>query len=161
MKKELVNDRQRNLAASATDPHRRSGLRPKRAQTETRRWLAFSLLAVAIFMTIVDLTIVNVALPTIGVKLPFPQSDLQWVVIAYGLIFGGFLLLGGRVPAMKAGSAHLWNTPAPARRARIRLILGPAGERLRIHDHAVPDIAARHPLHDPLRSDSARLGARR
>jgi EmrB/QacA subfamily drug resistance transporter len=47
-------------------------------------------------MTIVDLTIVNVALPTIGVKLHFPESDLQWVVTAYGLTFGGFLLLGGR-----------------------------------------------------------------
>ena len=66
------------------------------AQTESRRWRAFSLLVVAYFMTIVDLTIVNVALPTIGVKLHFPESDLQWVVTAYGLTFGGFLLLGGR-----------------------------------------------------------------
>jgi EmrB/QacA subfamily drug resistance transporter len=54
------------------------------------------LLVVAFFMTIVDLTIVNVALPTLGVKLHFPESDLQWVVTAYGLTFGGFLLLGGR-----------------------------------------------------------------
>ncbi len=61
-----------------------------------RRWRAFALLVVAFFMTIVDLTIVNVALPTIGVKLHFPESDLQWVVTAYGLTFGGFLLLGGR-----------------------------------------------------------------
>src|SRR5713101_7718848 len=63
---------------------------------EVRRWRAFSLLAVAYFMTIVDLTIVNVALPTIGRKLHFPESDLQWVVTAYALTFGGFLLLGGR-----------------------------------------------------------------
>jgi EmrB/QacA subfamily drug resistance transporter len=61
-----------------------------------RRWRAFSLLVVAYFMTIVDLTIVNVALPTIGKKLHFPEADLQWVVTAYGLTFGGFLLLGGR-----------------------------------------------------------------
>jgi EmrB/QacA subfamily drug resistance transporter len=61
-----------------------------------RRWRAFALLVVAYFMTIVDLTIVNVALPTIGSKLHFPSSDLQWVVTAYGLTFGGFLLLGGR-----------------------------------------------------------------
>jgi EmrB/QacA subfamily drug resistance transporter len=47
-------------------------------------------------MTAVDLTIVNVALPTIGIKLHFPESDLQWVVTAYALTFGGFLLLGGR-----------------------------------------------------------------
>jgi len=61
-----------------------------------RRWRAFSLLVVAYFMTVVDLTVVNVALPTIGAKLHFPESDLQWVVTAYGLTFGGFLLLGGR-----------------------------------------------------------------
>ena len=61
-----------------------------------RRWRAFSLLAVAYFMTIMDLTIVNVALPTIGRKLHFAQSDLQWVVTAYALTFGGFLLFGGR-----------------------------------------------------------------
>jgi EmrB/QacA subfamily drug resistance transporter len=65
-------------------------------ESAVRRWRAFSLLVVAYFMTIVDLTIVNVALPTIGVKLHFPESDLQWVVTAYGLTFGGFLLLGGR-----------------------------------------------------------------
>jgi MFS family permease len=51
---------------------------------------------VAYFITIVDFTIVNVALPTIGRKLRFPESDLQWVVTAYGLTFAGFLLLGGR-----------------------------------------------------------------
>jgi len=61
-----------------------------------RRWRAFSLLAVTYLMTAVDLTIVNVALPTIGRKLHFPESDLQWVVTAYALTFGGFLLLGGR-----------------------------------------------------------------
>jgi EmrB/QacA subfamily drug resistance transporter len=66
------------------------------AHMTTRRWRAFALLVVAYFMTIVDLTIVNVALPTIGSKLHFPESDLQWVVTAYGLTFGGFLLLGGR-----------------------------------------------------------------
>ena len=63
---------------------------------EVRRWRAFSLIAVAFLMTVVDLTIINVALPTIGRKLHFPQSDLQWVVTAYALTFGGFLLLGGR-----------------------------------------------------------------
>src|SRR6266550_4688676 len=47
-------------------------------------------------MTVIDLTIVNVALPTIGRKLHFPESDLQWVVTAYSLTLGGFLLLGGR-----------------------------------------------------------------
>src|SRR5277367_5957596 len=76
----------------------RVGLAPGGEYTlaPVRRWRAFALLAVAFFMTIVDLTITNVALPTIGRKLHFPEADLQWVVTAYGLTFGGFLLLGGR-----------------------------------------------------------------
>ena len=60
------------------------------------RWRAFALLAVAYFMTIVDLTIVNVSLPTIGRDLHFSPTSLQWVVTAYALTFGGLLLLGGR-----------------------------------------------------------------
>ena len=66
------------------------------APGEVRRWRAFSLLGVAFLMTVIDLAIVNVALPTVGRQLHFPQSDLQWVVTAYALTFGGFLLLGGR-----------------------------------------------------------------
>jgi EmrB/QacA subfamily drug resistance transporter len=65
-------------------------------KSEVHRWRAFAVLAVAYFMTIVDLTIVNVALPTIGRELHFSESNLQWVVTAYALTFGGFLLLGGR-----------------------------------------------------------------
>jgi EmrB/QacA subfamily drug resistance transporter len=60
------------------------------------RWSAFALLAVAFFMTIIDLTIVNVSLPTIGRDLHFSETSLQWVVTAYALTFGGFMLLGGR-----------------------------------------------------------------
>src|SRR5436190_23719772 len=60
------------------------------------RWRAFALLAVAFFMTVIDLTIVNVSLPTIGRDLHFSHTNLQWVVTAYALTFGGFLLLGGR-----------------------------------------------------------------
>ncbi len=66
------------------------------SKAEIHRWRAFAVLAVSFFMTIVDLTIVNVALPTIGRDLHFSESNLQWVVTAYGLTFGGFLLLGGR-----------------------------------------------------------------
>jgi EmrB/QacA subfamily drug resistance transporter len=65
-------------------------------QTPGQRWRAFALLLVAYVITIVDFTIVNVALPTIGGKLHFPEADLQWVVTAYGLTYAGFLLLGGR-----------------------------------------------------------------
>jgi EmrB/QacA subfamily drug resistance transporter len=64
--------------------------------TPINRWRAFSVLAVPAFMTVMDLTIVNTALPTIGRKLSFSQTSLLWVVTAYGLAYGGFLLLGGR-----------------------------------------------------------------
>ena len=60
------------------------------------RWRAFALLAIAYFMTVVDFTIVNVSLPTIGRDLHLSATGLQWVVTAYALTFGGFLLFGGR-----------------------------------------------------------------
>jgi EmrB/QacA subfamily drug resistance transporter len=63
---------------------------------QVHRWRAFAVLAVSYFMTIVDLTIVNVSLPTIGRALHFSELNLQWVVTAYAITFGGFLLLGGR-----------------------------------------------------------------
>jgi EmrB/QacA subfamily drug resistance transporter len=66
------------------------------AAENVHRWRAFAVLAAAYFMTIVDLAIVNVALPTIGRELHFSETNLQWVVTAYALTFGGFLLLGGR-----------------------------------------------------------------
>ena len=81
---------------TSVNPRNYIGSGEAAAPGEVRRWRAFSLLAVAYFMTAVDLLIVNVALPTIGVKLHFAESDLQWVVTAYALTFGGFLLLGGR-----------------------------------------------------------------
>jgi EmrB/QacA subfamily drug resistance transporter len=61
------------------------------------RWLALALLAAAQFVVILDASIVNVALPSIGADLKFSQDDLSWVVNAYVLVFGGFLLLGGRM----------------------------------------------------------------
>jgi EmrB/QacA subfamily drug resistance transporter len=64
--------------------------------TERRKWLALGLLAVVQFMVVLDIAIVNVALPSIKVDLGFSQEDLQWVISAYALFFGGFLLLGGR-----------------------------------------------------------------
>src|SRR5436305_4078852 len=64
--------------------------------SQINRWRAFALLAVAFFMTTIDLTIVNTSLPTIGRELQFAETSLLWVVTAYGLAYGGFLLLGGR-----------------------------------------------------------------
>ena len=64
--------------------------------SERRKWLALGLLAVVQFMVVLDIAIVNVALPSIKIDLGFSQQDLQWVISAYALFFGGFLLLGGR-----------------------------------------------------------------
>ena len=70
------------------------------AGPDRRRWLALALLCVVQFMVVLDVAIVNVALPSIQVDLGFSQSDLQWVISAYALVFGGFLLLGGRAADM-------------------------------------------------------------
>jgi EmrB/QacA subfamily drug resistance transporter len=63
---------------------------------DPRRWLILAVLGAAFFMTILDVSIVNVALPTVGAELDFSRANLQWVLTAYALTFGGFLLLGGR-----------------------------------------------------------------
>jgi EmrB/QacA subfamily drug resistance transporter len=61
-----------------------------------QKWLALALLAAVQFMVVLDIAIVNVALPSIKIDLGFSQENLQWVISAYALVFGGFLLLGGR-----------------------------------------------------------------
>jgi EmrB/QacA subfamily drug resistance transporter len=66
------------------------------AVPDPRRWWALVLLCSAFFMVILDVSIVNVALPSIQRNLHFSEADLQWVLSAYALTFGGFLLLGGR-----------------------------------------------------------------
>lgn len=62
-----------------------------------RRWIALILLCAAQFVVVLDASIVNVALPTIRESLDFTESNLPWVINAYVLTFGGFLLLGGRM----------------------------------------------------------------
>jgi EmrB/QacA subfamily drug resistance transporter len=63
----------------------------------TRRWSALALIVTAQFMVILDVAIVNVALPSIKTDLGFSEGNLQWVVSAYAILFGGALLLGGRL----------------------------------------------------------------
>ena len=65
--------------------------------TARRRWYALALICVAQFMVVLDVSIVNVALPSIKKALDFSETNLQWVISAYTLVAGGFLLLGGRV----------------------------------------------------------------
>jgi EmrB/QacA subfamily drug resistance transporter len=62
-----------------------------------RRWGALALIVTAQFMVILDVAIVNVALPSIKTDLSFSQANLQWVISAYAILFGGALLLGGRL----------------------------------------------------------------
>src|SRR6266540_5826970 len=64
--------------------------------TERRKWLALALLSTVQFMVVLDIAVVNVALPSIKLDLGFSEENLQWVISAYALVFGGFLLLGGR-----------------------------------------------------------------
>jgi EmrB/QacA subfamily drug resistance transporter len=66
------------------------------AATPRNRWLALALLSAVQFMVVLDIAVVNVALPSIKVDLGFSEQNLQWVISAYALVFGGFLLLGGR-----------------------------------------------------------------
>jgi EmrB/QacA subfamily drug resistance transporter len=69
---------------------------PPRSKSDNK-WLALALLATAQFVVVLDASIVNVALPSIGKDLNFSQNNLSWVINAYTLTFGGFLLLGGRL----------------------------------------------------------------
>src|SRR5438874_5763307 len=64
--------------------------------SDPHRWRVLAVVATAFSMTILDVSIVNVALPSIGRDLSFSQANLQWVITAYAIAFGGFLLLGGR-----------------------------------------------------------------
>ena len=70
---------------------------PAPLYTPRAKNLALLLLAVTQFVIVIDASIVNVALPSIGRGLHFSQTDLSWVINAYTLSFGGFLLLGGRM----------------------------------------------------------------
>ena len=66
-------------------------------QQDSRRWLALAVIVAAQFMVVLDVAIVNVALPSIKTDLHFSEANLQWVITAYSILFGGVLLLGGRL----------------------------------------------------------------
>src|SRR6201997_1824752 len=67
---------------------------------QDRRWLALAVIVTAQFMGVLDISIVNVALPSIKTDLHFSQESLQWVLTGYSIFFGGFLLLGGRLAGL-------------------------------------------------------------
>jgi MFS family permease len=64
---------------------------------DPRRWLALAVICVSMLMVVLDVSIVNIALPRAQIDLGIADADRQWVVTAYALAFGGLLLLGGRV----------------------------------------------------------------
>src|SRR6266516_4151504 len=72
-------------------PHAQEG------EPDRRRWIALAVIVAAQFMVVLDIAIVNVALPSIRTDLHFSQESLQWVITAYAILFGGALLLGGRL----------------------------------------------------------------
>jgi len=65
-------------------------------EVDPLRWKALAVVCAAFFMTVLDVSIVNVALPSIGSALHFSRDNLQWVITAYAITFGGFLMLAGR-----------------------------------------------------------------
>jgi len=67
------------------------------AEPNPRRWLILAVVGTAFFMTILDVAIVNVAIPSIQTDFDISQTTVEWVIIAYSITFGGFLLLGGRM----------------------------------------------------------------
>src|SRR3989440_4394581 len=72
------------------------GRSPVSTQSDRSRWIALYVLCVGMLMIVLDVTVVNVALPSIQNDLGFSQSSLAWVVNAYLISFGGLLLLAGR-----------------------------------------------------------------
>src|SRR5215218_1537307 len=85
------------VKADRRSPQMHSDTEDQPQQQARQPWRILLLLSVAQFMVILDVTVVNVALPSIGADLGFAAGDLQWVVTAYVLFTGGFLLLGGRM----------------------------------------------------------------
>ena len=123
--------------------------------TAKRKWMALALLSVVQFMVVLDIAIVNVALPSIQVDLGFSQENLQWVISAYALFFGGFLLLGGRSADLLGRTTDL-----PGRPRRLHPLFALRRPRLvggfAHHGACLPGArrgdhhsrSALHPLHD-------------
>ena len=82
------------------------------------KWFALALLSVTQFIVVLDIAVVNVALPSIQTDLGFSQENLQWVISAYALVFGGFLLLGGRLADISGVESSSWPVWSSSRSAR-------------------------------------------
>jgi hypothetical protein len=89
-------------------------------KTRTSKGIVLLLSCAAQFMVVLDVAIVNVALPSIQQDLGIGQRTVQWIVIAYGLMLGGFLLLGGRVGRPVGAPPHAADGTDTARLSRTR-----------------------------------------
>lgn len=78
-------------------PVTHTGREAARTPTQPKRWTALALLAVAQLMLVLDVTVVNVALPDIGASLHLTRTEVPWAMTAYTVLFGGLMLLGGRI----------------------------------------------------------------
>ena len=117
--------------------------------SERLKWYALILLCMTQFVVVLDIAVVNVALPSIQKDLGFSQENLQWVISAYALVFGGFMLLGGRLADILGPQAGLHG------RAR-HLLGGLAALRPRL-ERGVADRRPRAP--GPRRRDDHAVGA--
>ena len=97
---------------------------------DRRRWIALAVIVAAQFMVVLDIAIVNVALPSIKTDLHFTQESLQWVITAYSILFGGVLLLGGRMADL-LGRRQQPGVIGPGRELRFQ----PAQSRLDRRSH--------------------------
>ena len=142
-------------------------------QDSRAKSLPLALLAMTQFVVVIDASIVNIALPSIGTALNFSQADLSWVVNAYTLTFGGFLLLGGRLADLHGPPADVHGRPRRSSRRlaarRSCAVGGLADRRPRRPGPRRGDRLPRRPVdhHDHLRRRrgaqprAGRLGRRR
>ena len=105
-------------------PHTKGLLSTDTSTTDRRRWLALAIVCMAQLMIVLDTTIVNVALPAIQHDLHFTQGNLTWVINAFLVTFGSFLLLAGRlgdlIGRQRSSSRACSYSPSPRRSADSR-----------------------------------------
>jgi EmrB/QacA subfamily drug resistance transporter len=137
----LLNSQHTHQAAPPGAAARRRRPALAAAVAYRRRWVALAVLAMADFMVILDSSIVNVALPSIGRALGLSQGGLSWVVNAYVLTFGGFLLLGGRLADLLGRRRMFMTSLAVFSAASLAGGLAPSGAAL-VAARAVQGLAA-------------------
>ncbi len=137
------------------------------SEPDPKRWIALAIVCAAFFMTVLDVSIVNVALPSIGKSLHFSRDNLQWVVTAYAITFGGFLLArrprGVTCSAGAACSSWAWSCSRCVALLRVRVVVRRPGRLARGAGPRRRDDLAGHALdhhHALRRREGAQQGTR-